>query len=69
MLCAVDLAAMPPGSALRTSVAGVVTEVLHEDGSLLLCFDASFGHYVTGAILDAGVEFGIEVDGVTAHPR
>ena len=69
MLCAVDLSAMPGGSALRTSVAGVVTEVVREDGSLVLCFDASFGQYLAGAILDAGAEFGMEVEGVRAQPR
>jgi heterotetrameric sarcosine oxidase gamma subunit len=66
-VCAVDLAAVPDGTALRTSVAGVATDVVRHDlgatPSYLLHCERSSGLYLHGALLDAGREFGIEPDG------
>jgi|GEM_PF-139880 len=54
----------PDGSALRTSVARLVTDVVREDkdglpGYLLHC-ERSSGRYLFEALVDAGTEFGIE---------
>ena len=61
-VCAVDLAddAVPDGAALRTSVAGVVTDLVRDDvdglpGYLLHC-ERSSGRYLLDALLDAGAE-------------
>jgi heterotetrameric sarcosine oxidase gamma subunit len=76
-VCAVDFddTITPDGTAFRTSVAKVVTDVVRDDVatpasaphpsrlSYLLHCDGSFGRYLFDALLDAGKEFGIGVDG------
>ena len=67
-VCAVDAHAVTDGTAFRSAVAGVVTEVVRDDGpgperSYLLAFDWSFGQYLFDALLDAGGEFGVQVNG------
>ena len=68
-LCAIDLAdrVTPDGTALRTSVAGVVTDVVRDDvggvRSYLLHCERSSGQYLFDALLDAGSRSGIEVTG------
>ncbi len=70
-VCGIDLAdtAAPDGTAFRSSVARVVTDVVRHDteGTLtyLLHCERSSGQYLFEALLDAGAEFGIEVDGFT----
>lgn len=68
-VCAIDLddAAAPNGTAFRSSVAEVVTDVVRDDlsgeRSYLLHCDRSYGQYLFDALLDAGGEFAIDVDG------
>jgi heterotetrameric sarcosine oxidase gamma subunit len=67
-LCAVDALTVTDGTAFRSEVAGVVTEVVRDDGhgpqrSYLLACDWSFGQYLFDVLLDAGGEFGIQVNG------
>jgi heterotetrameric sarcosine oxidase gamma subunit len=68
-VCAIDLddRVTPDGSAFRSSVAKVVTDVIRDDQagirSYLLHCDRSYGRYLFDALLDAGAEFDIEVDG------
>jgi sarcosine oxidase, subunit alpha len=68
-ICAVDLSdrASPDGTAFRTSVAKVITDVIRDDTDgrpayLLLC-DRSFGQFLFDSLLDAGAEWHIEVGG------
>jgi heterotetrameric sarcosine oxidase gamma subunit len=71
-LCAIDLAdeATPDGAAFRSSVAALVTAVVRDDldgeRSYLLACERSFGQYLFDALLDAGGELGIDVDGFVA---
>ena len=72
-VCAIDLAAATAGSAFRSSVAKVVTEIVRDDrpgtpSYLLLC-DRSFGRYLAEALLDAGAEFGIAPTGLNAEDQ
>jgi heterotetrameric sarcosine oxidase gamma subunit len=68
-VCAIDLddRSSPDGSAFRTSVAKLVTDVVREDEpqtrSYWLHCEWSSGQYLFDALLDAGREFGIEIDG------
>jgi heterotetrameric sarcosine oxidase gamma subunit len=68
-VCAIDLAdeVTPNGAAFRSSVAKLVTDVVREDSggsrSYLLHCERSSGQYLFDALIDAGHEFGIEVDG------
>lgn len=71
-LCGIDLHddAVPDGAALRTSVAGIATDLVRDDGgahadgpSYLLHCERSSGQFLFDALLDAGTEFGIEVTG------
>ena len=67
-VCAVDASAVTDGTAFRSAVAGVVGEVVRDDGpgperSYLLACDWSFGQYVAEALIDAGREFGISAHG------
>ncbi len=74
--CAVDLSdvACPDGSALRTAVAGLATDVVRDDRdgtpSYLLHCERSSGQYLFDALLDTGTELGVDVDGFTlTSPR
>lgn len=68
-LCAIDFSdpTTPNGSALRSAVAEVVTDIVRDDqrdvGSYLLHCERSFGQFLFDALLDAGEEFGIDVAG------
>ena len=68
-VCAIDFSGeiTPDGAAFRSSVAKVVTDVVRDDRdgelSYLLHCERSSGQYLFGALLDAGGEFGIEIEG------
>lgn len=68
-LSAIDLAddLVPDGAALRTSVAAVATDLIRDDlsgtRSYLLHCERSVGQYLFDAIVRAGAELGLEVDG------
>jgi sarcosine oxidase, subunit gamma len=72
-LCGVDLSdeITPDGAAFRTSVAALATDVIRDDlagadgqtRSYLLHCERSSGQYLFDAMLRAGAEFGIEIDG------
>jgi len=68
-VCAIDFAeeVMPNGAAFRSSVVKLVTDVVRDDRggsrSYLLHCERSSGQYLFDALIDAGDEFGIEVDG------
>jgi len=68
-VCAIDFsdAVTANGSALRSMVAHIVTDIVRDDqggvNSYLLHCDRSFGQFLFDALLDAGEEFGIDVDG------
>lgn len=72
-VCAIDLSddVTPNGAAFRSSVAKVATDVIRDDVgssdatecSYLLHCERSSGQYLFDAFLDAGREFGIQVDG------
>jgi heterotetrameric sarcosine oxidase gamma subunit len=67
--CALDLGdrMCPNGTALRSGVAGVATDIVRDDRrgtrSFLLHCERSSGQYLFDALLDAGSEFGVDVDG------
>ncbi|HUZ38483.1 MAG TPA: hypothetical protein VMV17_19330 [Streptosporangiaceae bacterium] len=71
-LCGVDLDddMTPDGTAFRSSVAGVATDVIRDDRggprSYLLHCERSSGQYLFGALTGAGEPFGIGVDGFLA---
>ncbi len=68
-VCAIDFddSVTPNGAALRSSVAGVVTDIVRHDlggdRSYLLHSERSFGQYLFDALVDAGREYGFEIDG------
>jgi sarcosine oxidase subunit gamma len=68
-VCAIDFgdAVTPDGAALRTSLAGVVTDVVRDDRagvpSYLLHVERSSGQYLADTLLDAGAPSGLEVTG------
>jgi len=68
-VCAIDFAeaVTPNGAAFRSSLAKLVTDVVRDDRgesrSYLLHCERSSGQYLFDALIDAGDEFGIEVDG------
>jgi heterotetrameric sarcosine oxidase gamma subunit len=70
-LCGIDLSddLTPDGAALRSSVAALATDIIRDDRagvrSYLLHCERSSGQYLFNALLDAGAEFGIEIDGFT----
>lgn len=83
-LCAIDSShGAPDGTAVRTSVAEVATDVVRDDvrstleRSYLLHCERSSGQYLFDAVLDAGREFGVQIVGVQidgcllddAHPH
>ena len=57
----------PDGAAFRSSVARLVTDVIRDDRdgvrSYLLHCETSSGQYLFDALLDAGAEFDIDIDG------
>ena len=65
-VCGIDFSddVTPDGSALRTSVAKLVTDIVRDDQdgvpSYLLHCERSSGAYLFHALVDAGTEFGIE---------
>jgi len=68
-ICAINLAdtATPDLAAFRTSVAKTVTDVVRDDvdgrRSYLLICDRSVGQYLFDCVLDAGREWGIDIEG------
>jgi heterotetrameric sarcosine oxidase gamma subunit len=79
-LCAIDFGdrASPDNTALRTSMAGLVVEIVRNDlanhsrsaadqaatlRSYLVSCERSAGQYLFDTLLDAGQEFGIDVEG------
>ncbi len=68
-VCGIDLSddITPDGAAFRASVATLATDVLRDDWdgtpAYLLHCERSSGQYLFGALLRAGAEFGIEIDG------
>ena len=71
-VCAIDLSQQiaPNGAAFRSSVAKVVTDVVRDDRdapSYLLHCERSSGQYLFDALLDAGGEFGIQVEGFSVE--
>jgi heterotetrameric sarcosine oxidase gamma subunit len=68
-VCAIDFseAVTPNGAAFRSSVAKLVTDVVRDDLdgeiSYLLHCERSSGQYLFDALIDAGEEYDIEVDG------
>jgi heterotetrameric sarcosine oxidase gamma subunit len=72
-ICAIDFseAVTPDGAAFRSSVAKLVTDVVRDDRggeiSYLLHCERASGQYLFDALIDAGDEFGIEVDGFVDH--
>lgn len=70
-VCAIDFGdrATPDGSAFRSSVARLATDVVRDDldgeRSYLLHCERSSGRYLWDSLLDAGAEFGVEPDGFT----
>jgi heterotetrameric sarcosine oxidase gamma subunit len=71
-LCAIDLsdATVGNGVCFRSSVARIVCDVVRDDQlgvrSYLVHGDRSAGQYLFDALFDAGVEFGVDVDGYRA---
>lgn len=72
-VCAIDLGdhMAPHGAAFRASVAAVVTDVIRDDRddtpSYLLHCERSSGQYLFDALMDAGTEFQIRIDGFPAR--
>jgi heterotetrameric sarcosine oxidase gamma subunit len=68
-VCGIDLSdgITPDGAAFRTSVAALATDVIRDDvggtRSYLLHCERSSGQYLFDALLTAGAEFAIEIDG------
>lgn len=72
-VCGIDLSdrGTPGGTAFRSLVAGVVTDVIRDDQvsasgvlpSYLLRCERSYGQYLFDALLDVGAGYGIVVDG------
>ncbi len=68
-VCAIDLSddAAPDGGAFRSSVAKLASGVARDDRggelSYLLHCERSYGQYLFDSLLDAGEEFGIDIDG------
>jgi len=72
-VCAVDLtdAKAPDGTALRSSVASLTTDVVRDDRagarSYLLHCERSSGQFLFEALLEAGAEFGVEPVGLAGQ--
>jgi heterotetrameric sarcosine oxidase gamma subunit len=73
-ICGIDLsdAITPDGAAFRTSVASLATDIIRDDvsgtRSYLLHCERSSGDYLFRALLRAGADFGIEIDGFRLPP-
>lgn len=71
-VCGVDLSEdlVPDGAALRTSVARLATDVIYQshgrERSYVMHCERSSGQYLFDVLLDAGAEFGIDIDGFTS---
>jgi heterotetrameric sarcosine oxidase gamma subunit len=71
-VCGIDLsdAVTPDGAAFRSSVAALATDVIRDDvagvRSYLLHCERSSGQYLFDALLSAGRDLGIEIDGFVA---
>ncbi len=71
-VCGIDFSddITPNGAAFRSSVARLVTDVVRDDHdgvrSYLLHCERSSGQYLFDALIDAGDEFGVEVEGFVA---
>jgi len=59
----------PDGAATRTAIAGLACDIVRDDQagvpSYLVHCERSSGQYLFDSLLDAGAEFGIEIDGFT----
>ncbi|MGN6795145.1 MAG: sarcosine oxidase subunit gamma [Streptosporangiaceae bacterium] len=70
-VCGIDFsdAATPDGAAFRSSVATLATDVIRDDvagvRSYLLHCERSSGQYLFDALMSAGRDLGIEIDGFT----
>jgi len=70
-VCGIDLsdAVTPDGAAFRSSVAALATDVIRDDvagvRSYLLHCERSSGQYLFDALLSAGRDLGVEIDGFT----
>jgi heterotetrameric sarcosine oxidase gamma subunit len=68
-VCAVDLsdAVTPDGAALRSTVARLPTDVVHDDRggppSYLLHCETASGQYLFDSLADAGEELGLDIEG------
>jgi heterotetrameric sarcosine oxidase gamma subunit len=73
-ICSIDLSdeITPDGAAFRTSVASLATDIVRDDvsgtPSYLLHCERSSGDYLFRALLRAGADFGIEIDGFRLQP-
>jgi heterotetrameric sarcosine oxidase gamma subunit len=73
-ICSIDLSTpmCPNGAVFRAAVANVVTDVVRDDiggvPSYLLHCERSSGQFLFDALLDAGTEFGIDIEGFPAAP-
>jgi len=73
-ICSIDLSTpmCPNGAVFRAAVANVVTDVVRDDlggvPSYLLHCERSSGQFLFDALLDAGTEFGIDIEGFPAGP-
>ena len=73
-ICSIDLSApmCPNGAVFRAAVANVVTDVVRDDVdgilSYLLHCERSSGQFLFDALLDAGTEFAIDIEGFQASP-
>jgi sarcosine oxidase, subunit gamma len=72
-VCGIDLsdAVTPDGAAFRTAVAALATDVIRDDvagvRSYLLHCERSSGQYLFDALMSAGRDLGIEIDGFQAQ--
>jgi heterotetrameric sarcosine oxidase gamma subunit len=73
-VCGIDLSddITPDGAAFRTSVAALATDIVRDDvsgtRSYLLHCERSSGDYLFRALLRAGADFAIEIDGFRLPP-
>ena len=73
-ICGIDLSddITPDGAAFRTSVAALATDIVRDDvsgtRSYLLHCERSSGDYLFRALLRAGADVGIEIDGFRLPP-